>query len=122
MNGEAEVRVCNVDVAPVRAEPDDASEQVTQALRGEPLTVEETRDGWARIRTAYDYPGWIRTDALSHVPSPGLGAWLIRRCRCTRPVRDAARRQSRLSVQHLSRVQDCGHVRISQRRTAQPWP
>jgi hypothetical protein len=29
-----EVRVCNVDVAPVRAEPDDASEQVTQVLRG----------------------------------------------------------------------------------------
>jgi cell wall-associated NlpC family hydrolase len=52
-------------VAPVRAAPDDSSEQVTQALAGEPLTVEERRDGWARIRTAYDYPGWIREDALS---------------------------------------------------------
>jgi gamma-D-glutamyl-L-lysine dipeptidyl-peptidase len=57
MSGE--VRVCGVDVAPVRAQPDDASEQVTQALRGEPLTVEETRGEWARIRTAYDYPGWV---------------------------------------------------------------
>ena len=28
---------CGVDVAPVRAEPDDAAEQVTQALRREPL-------------------------------------------------------------------------------------
>jgi cell wall-associated NlpC family hydrolase len=55
---------CVVDLAPIRAEPDDASEQVTQALRGEPLTVEEERDGWARVRTAYDYPGWIRADAL----------------------------------------------------------
>jgi len=55
---------CAVDIAPVRAEPDDAAEQVTQALRGEPLRVEEHRDGWARVVTAYDYPGWVRADAL----------------------------------------------------------
>jgi cell wall-associated NlpC family hydrolase len=55
---------CAVDVASVRAEPDDATEQVTQVLRGEPLRVEERRDGWARIVTAYDYPGWVREDAL----------------------------------------------------------
>jgi gamma-D-glutamyl-L-lysine dipeptidyl-peptidase len=53
---------CAVEVAPVRAEPDDASEQVTQALRGEPLALEERRDGWARVRTAYDYPGWVRAE------------------------------------------------------------
>ena len=55
---------CAVDIAPVRAEPDDAAEQVTQALRGEPLRLEERRDGWARVVTAYDYPGWVRADAL----------------------------------------------------------
>jgi cell wall-associated NlpC family hydrolase len=55
---------CGVDVAAVRAEPDDAAEQVTQVLRGEPLRLEERRDGWARIVTAYDYPGWVREDAL----------------------------------------------------------
>src|SRR5439155_10081208 len=71
-----EVRVCSADVAPVRAEPDDASEQVTQVLRGEPVTVEEERDGWARIRTAYDYPGWIRHDSLSHAPGTVPGTWL----------------------------------------------
>jgi hypothetical protein len=59
-----EVRACAADVAAVRAEPDDAAEQVTQALVGEPLAVEELDDGWARIRTAYGYPGWIRADAL----------------------------------------------------------
>jgi cell wall-associated NlpC family hydrolase len=52
------------ELTPVRAEPDDSAEQVTQALPGEPLTVEEEREGWARIRTAYDYPGWVRSDAL----------------------------------------------------------
>ncbi len=55
---------CGTDIAPIRAEPSDASEQVTQALRGEPLAVEELRDGWARVRTAYSYPGWIRGEAL----------------------------------------------------------
>ena len=56
---------CVVDVAPIRAEPSDDAEQVTQALWGEPLEIEELRDGWARVRTAYDYPGWIREEALA---------------------------------------------------------
>ena len=49
----------------MRAEPHEDAEQVTQALRGEPLEVEERRDGWARIVTAYEYPGWVRDDALA---------------------------------------------------------
>jgi cell wall-associated NlpC family hydrolase len=55
---------CAVDVAAVRAEPRDDAEQVTQVLRGEPLRLEECRDGWARVLTAYDYPGWVREEAL----------------------------------------------------------
>jgi cell wall-associated NlpC family hydrolase len=76
MSGEGDVRVCRVDVAPIHAEPDGSSEQVTQALRGEPLTVEEERDEWARVRTAYDYPGWIRHDALSHASETVPATWL----------------------------------------------
>ena len=48
----------------MRAEPRDDAEQVTQALRGEPLEVGERRDGWVHITTAYGYPGWIREEAL----------------------------------------------------------
>ena len=59
---------CGVDVAPLRAEPDDAAEQVTQALRGEPLFVEERDGGWARVVTAYGYPGWVRSEALEEGP------------------------------------------------------
>jgi cell wall-associated NlpC family hydrolase len=55
---------CGRDVASVRAAPEDAAEQVTQLLRDEPVEVDERRDGWALIRTAYAYPGWIRVDAL----------------------------------------------------------
>jgi gamma-D-glutamyl-L-lysine dipeptidyl-peptidase len=58
---------------PVRAEPSTDAEQVTELLPGEPVTVEEACDGWARIRTAYDYPGWIPAAALGGEPDP---AWL----------------------------------------------
>jgi cell wall-associated NlpC family hydrolase len=55
---------CAVNIAPLRRKPDDESEQLTQLLRGEPLRVEETAAGWARVVTAYDYPGWVRESAL----------------------------------------------------------
>jgi cell wall-associated NlpC family hydrolase len=60
----------------VRAEPADRAEQVTQALPGEPLEVEADEEGWARIRTAYDYPGWVRVDALDGEP---VADWLVAR-------------------------------------------
>jgi cell wall-associated NlpC family hydrolase len=59
--------LCSVDVAAVRAAPSDEAERVTELLRGEPVEVEERRDGWARVRTAYDYPGWVREDELGGV-------------------------------------------------------
>ena len=61
--------------APVRAEPRDDAEQVTQLLAGEPATVEETEGDWARIRTAYDYPGWVRTSSLRSRPGSDPGQW-----------------------------------------------
>lgn len=54
-----------MDVAPVRATPSDDAEQMTQALAGEPLEVEETRGEWARVVTAYDYRGWVRSGCLA---------------------------------------------------------
>ena len=56
--------LCSVEVAAVRAEPSDEAERVTELLRGERVRLEERRDGWARISTAYDYPGWVREDEL----------------------------------------------------------
>lgn len=58
-------RTCVAAVAAVRAEPDSAAEQLTQALFGESLVVEEEQAGWCRVRTSYDYPGWLRADELS---------------------------------------------------------
>ena len=58
-------RLCSVQAAPVRAEPREDAERVTELLEGESVRVAEERDGWARIVTAYDYPGWVRTEALA---------------------------------------------------------
>jgi gamma-D-glutamyl-L-lysine dipeptidyl-peptidase len=67
---------CRVELAPVRREPRDDAEQVTQLLLGEPVTIQGRREGWARIETAYGYPGWVREEALGPAPE---GDWLVRR-------------------------------------------
>jgi gamma-D-glutamyl-L-lysine dipeptidyl-peptidase len=51
-------------VEPLRTEPREDAEQVTQALAGEPLELERLEGGWALVRTAYDYPGWVRAESL----------------------------------------------------------
>jgi cell wall-associated NlpC family hydrolase len=68
-----ERRSCAVQVAAVRSAADEGAEQVTQLLLGEPVVVEERHGGWARIRTAYGYPGWVRGNALGGPADPG---WL----------------------------------------------
>jgi cell wall-associated NlpC family hydrolase len=52
-------------LTPLRAEPSDNAEQVTQALRGEPLRVLEEHGEWAKVETAYAYPGWARRADLA---------------------------------------------------------
>jgi gamma-D-glutamyl-L-lysine dipeptidyl-peptidase len=52
----------------LRAEPRENADQVTQALRGEPLRVLEERGEWARVETAYAYPGWVRREDLGGEP------------------------------------------------------
>ena len=62
---------CGVEVAPLRSDPRDAAEQVSQALQDEPLEVEERHGDWVRVVTAYDYRGWMRAEALAE----GDGSW-----------------------------------------------
>jgi len=69
---------CAREVVPMRAKPSDDAEQVTQALRAEPLTIEDRRAGWILARTAYDYPGWLHEDDVGEgkgaLPSPRSGS------------------------------------------------
>jgi cell wall-associated NlpC family hydrolase len=55
-------------LAPLRAEPSDDAEQVTQAVGGEPLRVLAERGDWVRVETEYAYPGWARREDLGGEP------------------------------------------------------
>lgn len=51
---------CNLSIVPLRAEPSDKSELVTQLLFGEHFTILEQKEKWSKIELAFDrYQGWI---------------------------------------------------------------
>ena len=55
-----EYGICNLAIVPMRAEPSDRSEMVSQLLFGEAFEVAEYNNKWAKIVTAIDgYTGWI---------------------------------------------------------------
>jgi hypothetical protein len=52
--------ICNLSIVPLRLEPSDPSELVSQVLYGESFKVLEQRKSWSKIRLSYDkYEGWI---------------------------------------------------------------
>ena len=52
--------LCNLAIIPLRIEPNDRSEIVSQVLFGEHFEVIEQQKQWAKIRLDYDhYEGWI---------------------------------------------------------------
>ena len=52
--------ICNLAIIPLRLEPSDRSEQVSQLLFGDHFTIIEQLDKWVKIETAFDnYLGWI---------------------------------------------------------------
>jgi len=61
-----EYGICQVSVAPLRGEPADSAEQVSQLLFGEHYKVLEKRRKWLRIRCAHDkYEAWL--DAKQYI-------------------------------------------------------
>ena len=52
--------LCHLSVIPLRLEPSDTSELVSQLLYGDCFKVLEHRKAWSRIRLSFDkYEGWI---------------------------------------------------------------
>ncbi len=52
--------ICNLGIVPMRLEPADTSELVSQLLYGDVFKVLEQRKKWSKIRSAYDkYEAWI---------------------------------------------------------------
>lgn len=52
--------ICNLAIIPLRVEPSDRSEQVSQVLFGEHFKILESKNQWVKIKLFYDdYEGWI---------------------------------------------------------------
>lgn len=52
--------ICNLAIIPLRSEPSDRSEIVSQILFGEHFTVLEQNKQWSRVQLQFDnYEGWI---------------------------------------------------------------
>ncbi|WP_291104426.1 MULTISPECIES: C40 family peptidase [unclassified Flavobacterium] len=57
--------ICNLAIIPLRFEPSDKSEIVSQVLFGEHFEILEQLKQWSRIRMQYDdYEGWIDSKQL----------------------------------------------------------
>ena len=60
--------ICTLSIVPVRSQPDDASEMVTQLLYGDNFKILDERGKWSRIRIAFDsYEGWISNSQVSKI-------------------------------------------------------
>jgi len=84
---------CKVSISPVRSEPKDQSEIVTQLLFGELISVHEINEPWAKITTVADgYEGIIDfkhfqklTDEETRRWSDGLDILKVRECELDTP-------------------------------------
>ncbi len=63
--------ICPLSIVPVRKEPSDRAEMVTQWLFGETAEVLERTDKWSRLRFDHDgYEGWVDNKQLLPCDTP----------------------------------------------------
>lgn len=63
-----EYSICSVSIMPMRSEPSDRSEMVSQVLFGELVEVLETEGSWSHIRVlADDYEGFVDVKQLESI-------------------------------------------------------
>src|SRR5690554_6701107 len=61
--------IANLSIVPLRIEPSDTTELVSQVLYGEIFKVTERRKKWSKIRLDYDqYEGWIDNNQYLELP------------------------------------------------------
>ena len=62
--------ICNLSIVPLRLEPNDPSEMVSQVLFGEHFKVLEKRKKWSKIRLQFDkYEGYIDNKQFEEITS-----------------------------------------------------
>ncbi|WP_374444107.1 NlpC/P60 family protein [Epilithonimonas sp.] len=67
--------ICNVSIAPLRADSSDKSEIVSQLLYGESADIIVVKDNWTKIITHYDnYEAWMDTKQILPVSDEFLAS------------------------------------------------
>jgi SH3-like domain-containing protein len=64
-----------LSVSNLRAQPDDASELVSQVLMGTPLKVLDAGNKWYRVQTPEKYIGWMDAAGLQRLTTEELNHW-----------------------------------------------
>ncbi len=60
--------ISDLSIIPVRKEPSESSEMVTQLLFGEHFEIIEHAKNWSKIQLAFDnYEGWVDTKMMTHI-------------------------------------------------------
>ena len=63
--------IAPLSIVPVRAEPSDRAEMVTQWLFGETAEVLEEKGNWSKLRFDHDgYEGWVDNKQIAPCPTP----------------------------------------------------
>jgi hypothetical protein len=86
--------ICNLPLIPLRLEPSECSEMITQLLFGELVEVMDENGSWSQIRNLADkYVGWCSTKMLQLLPDtvferlkesvPVLTRELLSPCNCS---------------------------------------
>ncbi len=67
---------CRLSAIPLRAEPSDRSEMISQLLFGDHVEILEQEEKWCRVRMGYDdYEGWLDPKQLEEISSSQFEAF-----------------------------------------------
>ena len=73
--GDKTWALSSLSVSNLRAQPDNASELVSQALMGTPMKVIDFRNNWCRIQTPEHYIGWMEASQLQRLNPKEMEHW-----------------------------------------------
>jgi hypothetical protein len=66
--------ISNLSIIPVRKDPSEKSEMVTQILFGEHFELREQMVGWTNVKLEYDgYEGWVDSKMITPLPDRSVG-------------------------------------------------
>lgn len=97
-----EYGICNLAIAPLRAEAAHRSEMISQLLFGETFEILEHTDDWIRVLTTLDsYEGWLNKLQYTVITAEEHSALFPATAKTSRAVLTAARKQTDNSVLYL---------------------